>query len=179
MSFRKSVSLGLLAFLVSASHSFANTGVTPEMTLLSSVIALQGQKLSTDEVEKQLQAQVVQYDQVAPVEGRAERVSQAMVTMQVYTAAQAQQALQTQLMGIALQSQGAQFSACDVAYTMYGVGMTVFIGGLVSSVVVNWDNLVNGDGSFAKDGWLADAGIGGVVLGFVAAGISADSECGQ
>ena len=168
------------------------------------MISLQGQKLSNQELQKQLLTQVDQYEAAAPQEGRAERAEQALVTLGVYTPAQAQQfdtqvqaishrlattsyasakdaqeALTKQLMAVAFEAKGAQFSSCDGVAILYYGGLAVFFAGLIGSVVVNWDNLLYGDGSFAKDGWMADAGIGGVILGFIAGGISADMECGQ
>ena len=206
MAFKKSLSFVLiLSQMAVASASFGDstaTTVTPEISLISSVIALQGQKLSGAELQKQITGQIAQYAATAPLDGRLERAQQALVGLGVFTPAQAQdfgtqiqavsqkiastkfasaeeaqQALSSQLMDVATRSSGAQFSSCDVAIGFYAVGIAAFAGGLTGSIIVNWNNLVNGDGSFQKDLWMADAGIAGVFVALIGTFISADGEC--
>jgi hypothetical protein len=168
MTFKKIISYMLITTqmgvtsmaFASAATSQAPTA-TPEFQLLSSVIALQGQKLTQQQARVQLSADVNHYTGTAPTEGQQLRFQQALVDLGVYTSQQASsfvtsasaQALKlgaaqpgdkvstqvaSDLYQIAsLHPTGAQFSACDEDANGWGwAGVGVGGTGLLISLIV-------------------------------------------
>lgn len=72
-----------------AASTPANSGPSPENSLVESVIALQGQNISQTAMQKQMVALMTQYNSVADHTGQLQRFQQALVDLGVYTSAQA------------------------------------------------------------------------------------------
>ena len=158
MSFMKLSASVLTPLLISTQLAMAapptesDTSVTPEVQLLESVIALQGSKLPSDQLQEMMRASLSDYLASAPADGRDARLESALVSLGIYTPSQAQkfdsevqtatsnmtsshfassqqeqEALQKQLMNIANASNGAQFSACGIAAGGVAVGLGAMI----------------------------------------------------
>lgn len=186
--FKKPISLLLCISQISmvsiswADQAPAATPVqTPEITLLTSVIGLQGMALPQADLQNKLNAAYTQYSTTAPLEGRQNRLQSALVTMHISTPEQAQAfttGLQASVQRVAtanltsadqaktlmtaelqtlakISPAGAQFSGCDVGMVLGIGGMAVMAGGLVSILVVH------GFQSFTSD-WTSDT----VLVGF-------------
>jgi hypothetical protein len=135
---------------------------SPEAVLLENAIVIRGSGLSSDAVQSQINAAVASYADNSPTDGRSERLQQALVDMGIYTPSQAQELaseaqtaagsmttrsndidqskLSAELTQI-LQTQplGAEFSGCDFADVVGGVGLIggfgVAVGGFVTLLV--------------------------------------------
>ena len=133
--------LGALALPAGASQ-MASGDDSPEISLLSGLIALQGENLPKEEISKQAQKIYTDYDQTAAAGNRQERLTQAVVDMNIMTASaaaefqsQIQLAVRTEfqnnphLDSIALQRifsksvQGAQFSLGECKWNLIGAGL--------------------------------------------------------
>jgi len=159
----------LISSLLIASTLFAQLSAlasdtpTPEVNLLENVIALQGQKLSNDQFQSTLQPLVQNYLAIAPEDGRQDRLEQAMVTLGIYTPAQASELrtetedaartvlsdsslspsqrntlLNKEIMQVAsVHAGGAEFSACTWAavglFGGFGAGAAILDGQNVNS----------------------------------------------
>lgn len=160
MTFKKGISTLLIASQVAmTSMAFAASApaasASPEFSMLQSVFALQGQKLSDQARQAQIGKILGTYTNAAPADGRTARLQDALVQLGVYTPAQAQQfmkdaqaseaavratqqfsadqthaALAQQIVHLAqLHPAGAQFSKCEIAVTVGLVGaLTAFVG---------------------------------------------------
>jgi hypothetical protein len=169
MSYQKFLSCVLIAtqFGIASSAFAADTSasapqaVTPEMTLLTSVFAIQGQQLPQEQTQSEIGAAVAQYAQTASPEGQSARLEQALVDLKVYgsqdaqalmASAQAaaqklgsnpsQQAVTEQAATLEqvlnLHPAGAQFSACDrsdLGGPLMGLGI---VGGSLTMIIVGY-----------------------------------------
>jgi hypothetical protein len=152
MNFKKTLSLALIvsqAVTAVAAYASPTEQNTPEMKLISSMIALSGQSLSQAQLESRLSAELKQYDQSAPEEGRDERTEQALVKLGVYTPEQAH-VFEVQSKGALAspeklaslpQPMGAQFSECQQAI---GVGALAGLG------------IIAGAENMTGNGWFID-----------------------
>lgn len=151
---KKTTALLMCASLASQ-LAFAGTplSATPEKLLLEKVIAVSGEGLPADQVQRQTIALISAYEKSAPQSGQLDRLQQAMVDIGLYSQGQAQdfvqnlrdtlepaltanyssQEQQDQALVAAFSQikspQGAEFSSCGVVYlaTFYAAG----IGGAV------------------------------------------------
>jgi hypothetical protein len=90
----KLIALVLVGSQIIGVSVFANTAVvpsiSPELMLVQNVIALQGMTLSQDALQTQIASAMSDYLAQAPTEGQADRLSQALVDLKIYTPSQAQ-----------------------------------------------------------------------------------------
>jgi hypothetical protein len=163
MLFRKLVSIVLVFTQISfASLAFGDTSqdsgsASPEAVLLQNVIALQGMKLSQQQMDTQVGQAVSTYIATAPETGQQERFQQALVSLGIYTPAQAtafvtdaqasanrvaanadqinsvdqlSSAMQSEVTTLAqLHPTGAQFSFCDMT-----TGAVLAMGGIFTMI---------------------------------------------
>jgi hypothetical protein len=137
-----------LTFTSASADSAASPATSPEVHLLSSVIALSGQSLAKPEAQRQLKDALVRYDETAPREGRDERTEEALVSLGVSTPEQARQfsrdvqamnelhsptLIQAEMAKIISRAKGAQFSICDAAGVTLGASFVVGISTVLSS----------------------------------------------
>ncbi len=183
------VSLSAFAERVSTASPVAS----PEFVLLRGAIALEGTKLTQDEQRSRLNATLSRYLATALPDGQVERMSQALIDLNITTSdeatavvADARNMSAGLTADISLQQQqeiltdgivqlvahhplmGAQFSACDVggAIGISGLGLIGFVE-IASKAGMNF-----GTGSFTA---LSYIGIGVVIT--VAGGIVMASSC--
>ncbi len=141
MVFKKSLSVALIISQVAFGWTAFAESKTPETVLLSQVIALSGQNLSPQQLQTEVSEKLAQYGETAPVEGRAARTEEALVSLGIYSPAQvqaleaqvqsmgdglSQEAFTSQLLSVASQAAGAQFSGCAES-----VGIAVLGGALL------------------------------------------------
>jgi hypothetical protein len=143
-----------LCLVASLPAHASDRAVNPELSLLETVITLKGLGLSDSELSLQINAALAHYDRTAQATGREERLSSALVGLQVFTpqqarkfaaeakAAQARLATQhassesEQVAAVRAQVEalsrvslnGAQFSSCTL-------GWGLSIGGAITAVV--------------------------------------------
>jgi hypothetical protein len=96
MSFNKSVSvlmiasqIGCVSLASAGASAAAPVAVSPEFKMLQSVLALQGQSLSSTEAQQKVSGTVSEYLSTAPQAGQQARLQQAMVDLGVYSDSQA------------------------------------------------------------------------------------------
>jgi hypothetical protein len=98
MLFKKSISSFLIATLLASytsTFAFADSSTTatapsPEVMLLQNMIALRGSNFSAADIQQTMTDEVSAYVNNAPHEGQQERMEQALVSLGVYTPAQAE-----------------------------------------------------------------------------------------
>lgn len=171
MKMNKAMSILLIAsqFTLSsmafASGPTATTSMSPEMTLLEGVFAMQGQNLAGPEKSNQISKLLNSYTASAPADGRQDRMQQALVQLGVYTPAQAQsfmnaatsaegavrvtqataadqtrQALSKEMVQLAqLHPTGAEFSACNLE-TAGVVTLAAGAATALAGLVLRYDN---------------------------------------
>jgi len=157
----------VFAVLVLAQLSLAANALaaaTPEMTLFENSLALTGENLSQQELQTRLADLLAGYEKTAALTGQAERMEQALVSLNLYTPQQAHQlALEAEDFGANTKQAGfsesaataelvrlagrlpagAQFSACDLAgQEMLWGGFAGVVGGLLWAC---FTSNVNGD----------------------------------
>jgi hypothetical protein len=136
---------GQLGFAGSAmASSAASSDVSPELTLISRTIALTGQNPSQPELQTQFSQLLADYEKSAQPDGQTERMEQALVELNIYTADQAHQltleastaqvnsaqAAANEMKQLATKyPAGAQFSACTTGKILAAVGPIVGIVG--------------------------------------------------
>ena len=163
---------------VSTSLASPNMAVTPETTLISQVITLQGSGLTQSQLQDQVTQVAKNYLVSAPAEGRTERLEQAMVDADIYTPAQAKSfaddtaaatsqigensssAQVSRMIGELISSHpaGAQFSACDASYALA-------VPGYLGAFVLFSMALVAGNGNCMPSGVYDPKNPGEVALG--------------
>lgn len=171
---------------------------TPEVTLLASVIGLQGLALSKADLQTQITAAYTRYSQVAPIAGRQDRLRTALITMHISTPAQAQafstglQAASVrlsaanltsteqaqQLMSSELQNlvkmnaQGAEYSqsTCDLGTALGIGGMGILLTGVAAQASINGFSTITLN-------WTSDLFISGAVVGVIGAVIEFSNGC--
>lgn len=185
MRFKKSAAIVLCITQLSFGFTSSGTQTSPEFSLLQNVIALEGQNLSQDTMTARLGTVLTQYETASQNDGRADRLKQAMVSLGVYTADQADQFV-TDAMEVAASAanpsdtgamlttlmsrvpQGAQFSYCLLGggfLTVFG-GVALFVGLLAKGLTVDGNgNQPLIDGILIGGGVGTAAGIGLVIGG--------------
>ena len=136
---KRLVAEGLIILQLTTSFigiSFASADdVSAESTLLSNAIALKAQGISQESKQQELQAEIQDYQQTAPVAGREDRMEQALVQLKIMTADQAStfraeadsivatggdgeaDLLNQSIQNALTNSQGAQYSTCEKTTT--------------------------------------------------------------
>ncbi len=190
MSPSKSVSVLMIAsqlVMVSLASAAAPTAHTAEYGLLTHVLALQGQDLSTAQTQRQMSDVVSQYLGAASPEGQQQRLQEALVDLGVYTPSEAasfvteaQQAglkaansssfsttLQTEITQLAnLHPMGAQFSSCAVGGGLMVVGTLGFLVGVASPHYSNPNAICDGDLCSQANYYHSDSYRNGEMIGF-------------
>ena len=145
---KKITALFVMSTLVAQTLVWAAPTATPEFTLVESMVALQGQKLSQSALQSQATQLLSSYNTVAKKEGQNERFKQALVGLGIYTPSQADsfmsdasgaaqrigaQNMNETAMNLEIQTlanvhpMGAQFSMCVAM-------IPVFLGAVVAGV---------------------------------------------
>jgi len=162
--FKKVVSSVLIVSQIGlVSGAFAASGpsssITPEMNLLENVIALEGQKLPSSEMQASFSGLITEYAQTAPAAGQQERMEAAMVQLNLVTPGKAHalmgeiqsasqsmnaQASSKEELSASVSAElsvlavrypaGAQFSTCDIVDPV-GLGYGAAVGSLVGGVI--------------------------------------------
>ena len=163
MLLKKSLVLVLATLQISAfslglgsSAAWADTPPSPEASLLIATSKLQGEELSPSQLQSRLTTAFAQYNATAPATGRIQRLQDAIVSLHIDTPQQAHAIVQdaqiagarlagepslteeqvgSEILALAQNSTGAQFSACRTSAYLGMAGIAILIGGLVANGV--------------------------------------------
>ena len=185
--------------LVWMGSALASQAPSAEMNLLQSAIALQGQSLSPQEEQAQISALVANYAKTASIEGQEQRMEQALVSLNMYTADQAhslmssveassqnlsaannEEALQANLSQeisslAANYPAGAQYSRCDLG-TAVGLSSTAAF--VTGGIVWALSSAHNGQSSIKTGAEIFTAAAAvGIVVGVVLATWPSEDGC--